>query len=111
MRHDSPLKIDDGRAAGAAWSLRLLDDPALTAPTGKVHPLERRAAALLALVAIEPGVSRQRLATLLWPDSDAVQARQALLKRLAADELLSGDQALRLGAQVRCALGKDFQTP
>ena len=38
--------------------------------------LVRRAAGLLALVALEPGITRARAAALLWPDSD--NARQAL---------------------------------
>lgn len=49
--------------------LRLLGDPALLLADGRTVALERRAAALLALVALEPGIGRLRLAPLLWPDS------------------------------------------
>ena len=86
--------------------MRLLGDPALVSPDGVEHLLERRAAALLALAAIEPGVARRRAAALLWPDSDESNARQALrqqllrLRKLGGGELLVGDGSLRLAGHV-----------
>src|SRR5579859_1046738 len=92
------------------WTLRLLGDPALISPEGTEHLLERRAAALLALAAIEPGVARRRVATLLWPDSNESNARQALrqqllrLRKLGGTDLLVGDAALRLADYVHTDL-------
>lgn len=92
--------------AARAWSVRLLGDPALVSPDGAEQLLERRAAALLALAAIEPGVARRRVATLLWPDSVESHARQALrqqllrLRKLCGSDLLEGASALRLAPHV-----------
>src|SRR5438045_4044348 len=84
------------------WTLRLVGDAALISPEGEEQPLERRAAALFALAAIEPGISRGRAAAMLWPQSDEANARQALrqqllrLKRHGGGELIVGQAALRL---------------
>jgi serine/threonine-protein kinase len=63
----------------------------------------RRPLALLAVVAANPGVSRDRLAHLFWPDSDAEHARNALNQALFAlrrdlgrPELVIGTAELRL---------------
>ncbi|MCX8003642.1 MAG: AAA family ATPase [Burkholderiaceae bacterium] len=83
--------------AHPAASLRLLGDPALVVG-GEVKALERRAAGLLALVALEPGVTRARAASLLWPESD--NARQALRQQIArfrknyGAEVIRGEDAL-----------------
>ena len=83
-------------AAGSP-QLRLLGDPALVVG-GEVKALERRAAGLLALVALEPGITRARAAALLWPESDS--ARQALRQQIArfrrnyGAELVAGTDAL-----------------
>lgn len=83
--------------------LRLLGDPALITQGG-IKPLERRAAGLLALVALEPGVTRSRAAGLLWPHSD--DARRALrqqilrFKKNHGVQLIDGDDALTLAAAV-----------
>lgn len=88
------------------WALRLIGDPALVSPEGEEQPLERRAAALFALAAIEPGISRARAASMLWPESDATNARQALrqqllrLKKSTGEELITGHAALRLAPRV-----------
>ena len=86
------------RAAASAARLRLLGDPAVLLTDGRVRALEPRAAGLLALVALEPGVSRARAAALLWPDSD--NPRQALrqqiyrFRRDCGAALVEGDDAL-----------------
>lgn len=81
-------------------SLRLLGDPAIHLPDGSVRALERRAAGLLALVALQPGVTRARAAALLWPQSDDSRKalRQQLLRfrKLFGVMLVGGDEALRL---------------
>ena len=103
-----PAMPDDRRTvkpdAAPAATLRLLGDPVLEAADGSVKALERRAAGLLALVALEPGVTRARAAALLWPDSD--NARQALRQQIARfkrsydAELVRGDDALHIAAGV-----------
>ncbi|MCA3220180.1 MAG: AAA family ATPase [Burkholderiales bacterium] len=86
------------RADSPAPRIRLLRDPALVGADGSIKALDRRAAGLLALVAIEPGVTRARAAALLWPESD--NARQALRQQIArfrknyGAELVRGDDAL-----------------
>ncbi|MFN8993095.1 MAG: hypothetical protein ACK5X3_05435, partial [Pseudomonadota bacterium] len=85
-------------AVRPALQIRRLGDPALLGADGAIKALERRAAGLLALVALEPGITRARAAALLWPDSD--NARQALRQQLArfrrsyGVELVHGDDAL-----------------
>jgi DNA-binding SARP family transcriptional activator len=94
--------------------LRLLGDPVLVSADGSIKALERRAAGLLALVALEPGVTRARAAALLWPGSD--DARRALRQQISrfrknyGAELVRGDDALFVadGVQVdalQCAGG------
>jgi len=80
--------------------VRLYGDAALVLPDGRSVALERRAAALLALVALEPGISRLRVATLLWPDSSDPRRnlRQQLLRfrQLFGQSLVVGDSTLTL---------------
>lgn len=80
--------------------LRLLGDPAVLLPGGGTVALERRAAALLALAVLEPGISRLRAAPMLWPDSDDPRRnlRQQLLrfKRSFGHALIDTRQALAL---------------
>jgi DNA-binding SARP family transcriptional activator/tetratricopeptide (TPR) repeat protein len=93
--------------------LRLVGDPALISPAGEEQPLERRAAALFALAAIEPGISRRQAAAMLWPGSDAPNARQALRQQLlrvknhAGEELITGHTALRLAERLSTDLDRD----
>jgi DNA-binding SARP family transcriptional activator len=101
---------DDHHAAGAPAApapsvrLRLHGDPAVIGPDGVARGLERRAAALCALAALEPGISRGRAAMLIWPDSD--DARRALRQQLLrfrkafGAELLVGEDGLSLAPGV-----------
>ena len=68
--------------AGALARLQLLAAPALVRPDATVVPLERKDAALLALLAFDGPTSRSRAAALLWPDADADKARNSLRQRL-----------------------------
>jgi len=85
-------------------ALRLLGDPAVLLPDGSVRALERRAAGLLALVALEPGVTRARAAALLWPQSDdsrkALRQQLGRFRTLFGVALVEGDDTLQLGATV-----------
>ncbi len=87
-------------AASAPLRLRLHGDPHLVLPDGRSVALERRAAALLALAALEPGVSRLRVATWLWPESNDPRRnlRQQLLRfrRLFDHPLVRGETTLAL---------------
>jgi len=62
--------------------LHLAIRPHVTGPDGATVPLAPRDAALLAWLALEGPTARTRLAGLLWPDSDAEAARNALRQRL-----------------------------
>jgi DNA-binding SARP family transcriptional activator len=63
-------------------SLRLLGEPVLHVAGAAPHALERKDAALLALLAIDGPVPRGRAAALLWPDADDEAARNNLRQRL-----------------------------
>ena len=89
--------------------VRLYGDPAVVLPDGRSVALERRAAALLALAALEPGIGRLRVAALLWPDSSDPRRnlRQQLLRfrQIFRRDLLAGGDVLRL------APGTAFEAP
>ena len=88
------------RPAARALRVRLYGDVAVVLPDGRSVALERRAAALLALVALEPGISRLRVASLLWPDSSDPRRnlRQQLLRfrQQFGQALVQGDSSLTL---------------
>ncbi len=69
-------------AAAPAVFFQLRGDPWLHAADGTAHPLERKDAALLALLALEGPVPRAKAAALLWPDVDDEAARNNLRQRL-----------------------------
>jgi DNA-binding SARP family transcriptional activator/tetratricopeptide (TPR) repeat protein len=89
--------------------LRLLGDPAVVLPAG-LRALERRAAALLALVSLEPGVTRARAAGLLWPESE--NPRRALRQQLSrfkasyGVELVVGEEVLHLAPGIDADLAQ-----
>lgn len=62
--------------------LRLLAVPALVLPGGALVALERKDAALLALLAVDGPLPRARAAALLWPDAEPQKARNSLRQRL-----------------------------
>ena len=86
--------------------LRLLAVPALVLPSGALVALERKDAALLALLAIDGPLPRARAAALLWPDGDPQKARNSLRQRLfrlrrgAGCEVVVEDSALVLAEGV-----------
>ena len=82
--------------------LRLLGEPKLDLGTD-AFPLERKDAALLALLAIDGAIPRSKAAALLWPDVDDDAARNNLRQRLhrlrkraGRDVALTTADALRL---------------
>jgi len=60
----------------------LLNSPRLVLADGVEHPLERKDAALLALLAIDGPAQRAKVSALLWPDTSERQARTNLRQRL-----------------------------
>lgn len=88
----------------AAPLLLLAGAPALQLPGASALPLAPLDALLLAWLALEGPTARGRLATLLWPDSDAEAARNSLRQRLfklrrhCGVELISGSHTLALAA-------------
>jgi DNA-binding SARP family transcriptional activator len=92
--------------------LRLLGEPALETNAGAqpvAFPLERKAAGLLALVAIDGPTPRAKVAAMLWPDTDAAAARNNLrqtlhrLHRRAGREVAdTASDVLQLAADVEC---------
>ncbi len=105
----SPEGADGGRPL-AHWRLDLLGEPAIVAVDGRRLVLERKDAALLALIAIEGPQSRARVASLLWPDADALKARRNLrqrvfrLQRRADAALLDAADPIHFGAVVQVLL-------
>jgi DNA-binding SARP family transcriptional activator len=100
-------KAPSRRAAAAR--LVLYGDPRVQLAGGQAVALERRAAALCALAALEPGCTRERASLWLWPDSDDPRRnlRQQVLrfrKGLGAPLLAEGDLlALAPGVQIAAA--------
>src|SRR5687768_16139337 len=86
------------------------------APAGAA--LQRRALALLAIIAASAdlGVSRDKLLLYLWPDSDQERARNALRqvlhglrKSLASPDVFLGTNDLRLNPEVIGSDVADFE--
>ena len=96
--------------AGPPMRLQLLGPPRLLRDGQVLHVGSRKALAMLAVIALEAGVSRVRLAGWLWPEVDAAGARRNLRRELfrlrklgvaiaeAADGALSVDPALAVDA-------------
>jgi len=84
----------------------LLGPPGLVDNQGRRLALERKAAALLAVLALDGARSRASLAALLWPEVSAAAARNSLrqrlfrLQRAAGAELVQGQEELRLADRV-----------
>ena len=87
--------------------VELLDAPSLRGADGARLPLERKAAALIALLALEGARPRGDVAALLWPEVPLAQARNSLrqrlfrLQRAVGRELVLAGHELRLAADVR----------
>ncbi len=107
-------------AAAAVFHLRLLAVPALVRGDGVLIALERKDAALLALLAVDGPTSRSRAAALLWPDAESQKARNSLrqrlfrLRRAAGSDIVEESAALALApgvvhdvASVRGQLAQD----
>jgi len=92
----------------AAAQVLLLGEPRLLLADGSTHVLERKDAALLALLALDGTASRARVAALLWPEVDDEAGRNNLRQRLhrlrkraGCDLVSSAQDVLRLADHVR----------
>jgi len=96
---------DRSKVATRSLQLRLLGAPRLILPEAE-HALERRDAALLALLVIDGPTPRARAAALIWPDADDEHARNNLrqrlfrLNRLAGRDIVVPEGVLRLAPEV-----------
>lgn len=77
----TPATAQPAPATGPQVHLRLVGPPALLAGA-RVHPLERREAALLAMLLLEGPLTRSAAAARIWPDADRVRSRNSLRQRL-----------------------------
>jgi len=86
-------------------TIRLLGPPQIVFKSGH-HPLERKAAGLLAYLAMHGESARNTLAALFWPDAEADGARNNLrqmlfkLRKSARQDLIIGSTHLRLAPGV-----------
>jgi len=94
-----------GVQADAAVHMTLVGAPCLLL-NGCARALERKDAALLAILALDGTTSRACLASLLWPDVGETAARNSLrqrllrLRRIAERDLVAGSDALSLAPGV-----------
>jgi DNA-binding SARP family transcriptional activator len=102
MLHVPPA--DRSVSEAPRWRLQLCGRAQLVSVQGETVTLERRDAAMLALLAIEGPTSRSRIIALLWPDEAADAVRQRLrqrifaLKRKLGVEAVEGQLTLSLAA-------------
>ena len=101
------------RRSEAQITLQLAREMQLRPCVGEPSPLAPRDAVMLAWLALEGPTPRQRLAQLLWPESDSAAAHNALrqrifkLHKLAGEEIVVGRLTLSLASCVDHDLGVD----
>lgn len=101
--------------AATGLRLALLGEPRLFVPDAPHHVLDKRDAALLAILALDGPRARKQVAALLWPEADAVKSgnnlRQRLfrLKRIAGREVVVGDRVIALTPDVEHDLTEQKQ--
>ncbi len=96
--------VDVSASDQAHWSLALCGQAQAVSAQGRRHTLERRDAALLALLAIDGPTARSRAIDLLWPGEAPEQVRGRLRQRLFAlrrklgVDAVEGSQTLALSS-------------
>jgi DNA-binding SARP family transcriptional activator len=87
--------------------LRLHADPGVYDAAGLQLPLRGRAALLVALAVLQPGIRRAEVAERLWPEADSprnnLRQQLARFRKVLGRDLLEGDDALHLSRAVRVA--------
>lgn len=87
--------------------LRLHADPGVYDDAGLQLPLRGRAALLVALTVLQPGIRRAEVAERLWPEADSprnnLRQQLARFRKVLGRDLLEGDDALHLAPDVRLA--------
>ena len=86
-------------------SVRLLGRPTLVDAKGRVHALERRDAAMLAVLVMDGPQTRASLAQLLWPDVELPKALSSLRQRLYRLRRLSGHALVAEAGALQLAPG------
>ena len=101
-----PMTATITEEATAPLRLRLLGAPRLELANGAAQPLERRTAALLALLAINGATPRAKAAALVWPEADDQHANNSLrqrifkLRQLAGRDVIVTDKLIALAADI-----------
>jgi DNA-binding SARP family transcriptional activator len=95
----------DTTEAPDAPVIELLDVPALRSARGTRMPLERKDAALLALLTLDGPRPRAEAASLLWPDADAAHARNSLRQRLFRLQRAAGAEIVEASGPCICGPG------
>lgn len=85
--------------------LRLIGTPALVAAGGSSVPLERKDAAMLAVLALDGATARDTLAAMLWPDVALKTANVSLRQRVFRLRKRSGHELVRTGEAIALADG------
>jgi DNA-binding SARP family transcriptional activator len=92
-------------ALGAALAVQLLHTPQLLVAGAAAHALERKDAALLAMLALDGPWPAERAAALFWPDSPERQARTNLRQRLFRLRKLANADVVHAHGILRLASG------
>ena len=115
MSEPTPPDATDGDAP--RWQLRLAGRAQALGALGERLELERRDAAMLALLALEGPLPRARVMALLWPDDPPERVRNRLrqrifmLKRKLGVEAVCGGSTLSLGPRLRLLDDQDAERP
>lgn len=90
----------------APLHLRLLGAPQIALPNGTTQALERRTAALLALLALNGATPRAKAAALVWPEADDPHANNSLrqrifkLRQIAGRDVIVTDKSIALANDI-----------
>lgn len=77
-----PMTASTDNEVPVPLRLHLLGAPHIALPNGTAHALERRSAALLALLALNGATPRAKAAALVWPEADDAHANNSLRQRI-----------------------------
>lgn len=93
-----------GASNRSAWlRVQLLGPPQWRSPDGPVHRLSIKDAALIAVLALDGPQHRDRLTSLLWPDTSPASAGNSLRQRAFRLKRAAGVDVVRAGEFVQLA--------